>query len=199
MQIRIAIPVIRQITTMQLIPIIETSVCLQHVNQCHTANPGWKPATLNHNKFPLTLGHAGPTCTECHKNGVYTSTPTDCYACHVNDYNSSVNPGHKALNFSTQCTQCHTTNPDWKPASYTQHDAQFFPIYSGSHRGKWTLCTECHTNPANYQLFDCKRCHTNAHRGKNYTNEQCYACHPRGSWGLKNISGNENSSFNSVI
>jgi hypothetical protein len=151
--------------------------------QCHSTNPGWKPATLNHSKFPLTLGHAIPNCTDCHKNGIYTSTPTDCYACHVTDYNNSVNPGHKALAFSNQCTQCHTTNPGWKPASYTQHDAQMFPIYTGRHKGTWTLCSECHTNPANYKLFDCKRCHANEHSGKNYTNAQCYACHPRGTGG----------------
>jgi hypothetical protein len=32
-------------------------------------------------------------------------------------------------------------------------------------------------------LFDCIRCHANAHRGKNYTNAQCYSCHPRGTGG----------------
>jgi hypothetical protein len=85
------------------------------------------------------------------------------------------------LGFSTVCTQCHTTNPGWTPATYTAHDSQFFPIYSGRHQGQWTLCTDCHTNASNYALFDCIRCHTNAHRGSNYTNTQCYSCHPRGT------------------
>jgi hypothetical protein len=152
-------------------------------SQCHSTNPGWKPASFSHTKFPLTLGHATPTCTDCHKNGNYTTTPTDCYSCHVNDYNTSTNPSHKTLAFSTVCSQCHTTNPGWQPASYTQHDVQMFPIYSGKHKGRWTVCSDCHTNPANYQLFDCKRCHTDAHRGKNYTNAQCYECHPRGTAG----------------
>ncbi|TAL66438.1 MAG: hypothetical protein EPN88_08450 [Bacteroidetes bacterium] len=149
---------------------------------CHTINPGWKPATFNHTSFPLTLGHAIPTCADCHK-GNYTSTPTDCYACHATDYNNSTNPNHKTLAFPTICTQCHTTNPGWKPASYTQHDAQMFPIYSGRHQGQWTLCTDCHTNPANYLLFDCKRCHSDVHISNNYTNAQCYSCHPRGTVG----------------
>jgi hypothetical protein len=151
--------------------------------QCHSTTPGWKPASFNHTKFPLTLGHATPACTDCHINGNYTTTPTDCYSCHVNDYNASTNPSHKTLAFSTVCSQCHTTNPGWQPASYTQHDVQMFPIYSGNHKGRWTVCSDCHTNPANYQLFDCKRCHTDAHRGKNYTNAQCYECHPRGTGG----------------
>ena len=147
---------------------------------CHTTNPGWAPATFNHTGFALTLGHSTPTCDACHK-GNYTSTPTDCYSCHQTDFNNTTNPNHQTLNFSTACAQCHTTNPGWTPATYTAHDSQYFPIYSGRHNGKWTLCTDCHTNAANYALFDCIHCHTTAHRGSNYTNAQCYNCHPRGS------------------
>jgi hypothetical protein len=151
------------------------TVCLT----CHTTNPGWKPATYNHASFPLTLGHSTASCNDCHK-GNYTTTSTDCYSCHQTDYNNSTNPNHKTLNFSTTCTQCHTTVPGWRPASYAQHDAQFFPIYSGKHRAQWNTCTECHTNVTNYTLFNCITCHSNVHSGKNYTNAQCYSCHPRG-------------------
>ena len=147
---------------------------------CHTTNPGWQPASFSHTGFPLTLGHSTPTCNDCHK-GNYTSTSTDCYTCHQTDYNNATNPNHKTLSFSTTCTQCHTTVPGWKPATYTQHDAQFFPIYSGRHNGQWNACSDCHTNAANYALFDCIHCHTNVHRGSNYTNTQCYSCHPRGT------------------
>ncbi len=149
---------------------------------CHTTTAGWKPALFTHTTFPLTLGHATPTCNDCHK-GNYTTTSNVCYSCHVTDYNNSTNPSHVALAFATTCTQCHTTVPGWKPATYTQHDAQMFPIYSGRHKGQWTLCTDCHTNAANYLLFDCKHCHTDAHRNSNYTNAQCYSCHPRGTTG----------------
>jgi hypothetical protein len=151
-------------------------------NTCHTLNPGWAPAHFNHTTFPLTLGHATPTCNDCHK-GNYTITSTDCFSCHQTDYNNSVNPSHKTLAFAITCTQCHTTNPGWKPATYAQHDAQFFPIYSGRHLGTWTLCSECHTNTSNYLLYDCIRCHTTVHRGSNYTNARCYSCHPRGTAG----------------
>jgi predicted CXXCH cytochrome family protein len=151
----------------------------QACGTCHTLAPGWKPATFNHTSFPLTLGHAVPTCTDCHK-GNYTNTPTDCYVCHQADYTGATNPNHVTLNFATLCTQCHTTNPGWKPASYTQHDTQFFPIFSGRHKGQWNSCTDCHTNPANYASFVCITCHSNVHPGSNYTNAQCYSCHPRG-------------------
>jgi hypothetical protein len=148
---------------------------------CHTLNPGWKPSTFNHTTFPLTLGHSTPACSDCHIGGNYTTTPTDCYSCHQTNYNNTTNPNHGTLGFSTTCTQCHTTNPGWKPATYLQHDSQFFPIYSGRHNGQWTFCSDCHTNAGNYTLFNCIICHANAHSGKNYTNAQCYSCHPKGT------------------
>jgi hypothetical protein len=153
----------------------------QTCQTCHITNPGWQPVSFNHTNFPLTLGHAGRACTDCHIGGNYTSTPADCFSCHQTDYNNSVNPNHKTLTFSTTCTQCHTTNPGWQPASYAQHDSQFFPIYSGRHRGQWTACGECHTNPSSYALFNCIICHSGEHSGKNYTNAQCYSCHPTGT------------------
>ncbi|MEZ4892892.1 MAG: hypothetical protein R2778_07720 [Saprospiraceae bacterium] len=66
---------------------------------------------------------------------------------------------------------------------------QNFPIYSGKHAGVWTSCTECHTNPSNYQEFTCITCHinpeTNDHHvgiaGYNYSSPACFACHPNGS------------------
>ncbi len=157
---------------------------------CHTLAPGWKPAIFNHTAFPLTLGHAGPTCIECHKNGNYSTTPTDCYSCHQTDYNNTSNPKHQTLGFSTVCTQCHTTNPDWKPATYREHDAKSFPIYSGKHRGEWTNCSQCHTNTSNYSIFSCLNCHEHnktsmddVHRGENgysYDSASCLKCHPTG-------------------
>jgi predicted CXXCH cytochrome family protein len=147
---------------------------------CHTTIPGWKPATFNHSSFPLTSGHSIPICNDCHK-GNYTTTSTDCYSCHATDYNNSTNPNHTTAAIPKTCATCHTTLPGWKPATYTQHDLNMFPIYSGRHKGQWTLCTDCHTNTANYTLFDCKHCHTDAHKNSNYTNDQCYGCHKNGT------------------
>jgi nitrate/TMAO reductase-like tetraheme cytochrome c subunit len=150
-------------------------------SQCHPLDAfQWQGSGFNHSFFPLEQAHAGLKCSDCHKSGNYTDAKPVCYSCHQTDYNNTVNPNHKTSGFPVSCEQCHTAAPGWKPASYTQHDVQFFPIYSGSHKGKWTVCTECHPNTANYQIFDCKRCHSDVHKGKNYTNEQCYACHPRG-------------------
>lgn len=161
---------------------------------CHKLNPGWKPATFDHSAFPLTLGHSVPKCSDCHVGGNYTTTPTDCFACHATDYNNTANPKHTTLGFPNTCAICHTTNPGWKPASYTQHDNQSFPIYSGRHQGTWSSCTDCHKNASNYQQFTCIACHThsnkadvdNRHQGVqnySYTPTSCYDCHPRGNVG----------------
>ncbi len=161
--------------------------------QCHTTNPGWKPATFNHSAFPLTLGHASVACTACHLNGNYSTTPTACSSCHLTDYNKTTNPSHQTLNFSQTCTDCHTTNPGWRPAKYTQHDTQFFPIYSGRHNGTWTSCTTCHPTPANYANFTCISCHEHSQantdgrhtdvRNYVYSATSCYACHRTGGGG----------------
>ena len=159
---------------------------------CHPVNSfQWAGAGFTHSFFPLTLGHSGPACTDCHTGGNYTSTPTDCYACHVDDYNKTTNPKHQTLGFSVTCTQCHTTNPDWKPASYTQHDTKSFPIYSGKHRGEWNSCTDCHANASNYAQFTCLSCHEHnktdmdkEHRDENgysYDSAACLKCHPKGN------------------
>ena len=150
---------------------------------CHSLKPGWTPASFDHGSFPLTLGHSMVACADCHINGNYKSTSTDCYSCHQAKYNATTNPNHQTLSFSTSCEICHSTNPGWKPAKYTQHDSQFFPIYSGRHNGTWDLCSDCHTDQNSYALFNCIVCHPNAHSGKNYTNAQCYNCHPKGTGG----------------
>jgi hypothetical protein len=157
---------------------------------CHSTAPGWKPAIFDHSKFPLTQGHDIDDCSKCHVNGNYTNTSADCKSCHQSDYNATTNPSHSSLNFSTACTDCHTTAPGWKPAKYTQHDAQSFPIYSGKHNDKWNSCTDCHTNTSNYKVFSCIDCHEHnksdmdsEHRGEDgyvYNSASCFNCHPRG-------------------
>lgn len=153
---------------------------------CHSINGfQWSGAGFNHSFFPLTAGHASLQCSACHLTTNYSDAKPDCYGCHQVAYSSTTNPNHQSLGFSTACALCHTTTPGWRPAKYTQHDSQFFPIYSGRHNGVWDNCTQCHNDPGNYAVFDCKTCHANAHAGENYTNAQCYNCHPRGEGGGK--------------
>jgi hypothetical protein len=237
---------------------------------CHTTNPGWKPATfaIHSNYYPLTGAHTSVDCNSCHVGGNYNNTPNTCVGCHQTDYNQSTNPPHLSLNFPTSCTDCHTTNPGWQPATFAihnnyyvlqgahlniscnachngnysgnlpttcigchqadynattnpphasaqfptdcllchnqnawvpanfNHDGQYFPIYSGKHQGEWSLCSDCHTNASNYQVFSCINCHEHNNKqevdndhngvaGYTYTPTSCYDCHPTGNSGGK--------------
>jgi hypothetical protein len=160
---------------------------------CHTTNPGWKPASFaNHNNYyPLTGAHAkiANDCNTCHK-GNYSNTPNTCYDCHKADYDGTKNPAHSTAQFPKECENCHTTIA-WEPSTFN-HDSRYFPIYSGKHKGKWTLCSECHTSPTNYTLFSCINCHEHSnktsvdgeHKGVNgyaYNSVACYTCHPKGN------------------
>lgn len=157
---------------------------------CHSTQPGWTPVTLDHSFFPLTMGHSGVSCNDCHK-GNYSTLSPDCFSCHKPDYESTINPSHTLLGFSTTCLQCHTTSPGWTPATFLQHDSQF-PIYSGKHKGEWNSCSDCHTNASNYSVFSCINCHEHnkadmddEHLGEvsgySYNSAACYQCHPRGN------------------
>ena len=158
---------------------------------CHPINAfQWTGAGFNHDFFPLAQGHSNLTCAQCHTTGRYTDANPACFTCHQADYNAAANPPHKTSGFPVTCELCHTLSPGWKPASFTQHDSQDFPIYSGKHKGTWDSCAECHTNPSNYKVFSCITCHEHnktemdsQHREENgysYNSAACYQCHPKG-------------------
>jgi len=159
---------------------------------CHTTQPDWEPAQFDiHNEYYVLAGaHAGIAneCMQCH-NGNYVSTPNTCFACHTQEYNQTDDPPHAVAQFSTDCMVCHTESA-WSPSTF-EHDAQYFPIYSGKHRNEWTSCTECHTNPTNYGTFSCIDCHEHNQNDMNqehqgiggyqYNSPACFECHPTGS------------------
>ena len=154
---------------------------------CHTTNPGWTPATIDHDFFPLTLGHDIQDCTQCHTTGNYSDADPDCVSCHQTDFNNTTDPNHNAANFPTDCVACHTTNPGWTPATF-DHDGQYFPIYSGKHKDEWNNCVDCHTNTSNYADFSCFKCHNQSETNKDhsdvndysYVSSECLRCHPDG-------------------
>ncbi|MBU2904571.1 hypothetical protein KO529_07215 [Arenibacter algicola] len=157
---------------------------------CHTTNPGWTPAVINHDFFPLTQGHDLQDCAQCHTTANYADASPDCVSCHQDDYDQTNNPNHIAANFPTDCVACHTTNPNWTPATF-DHDAQYFPIYTGKHREgeAWDNCVECHANPASYADFTCFTCHSRPDmddkhsemNGYAYVSSVCLQCHPDGT------------------
>lgn len=158
---------------------------------CH-GTAAWTPANLDHSLtgFPLTGAHRATACAQCHGDGVYDGKPTDCASCHRGDYDATTDPSHAGAGFPVTCESCHSTTA-WSPSSW-DHDAQFFPIHSGTHAGRWSRCSDCHTNPSNYHEFTCLACHphsdqaeTDGHHagepGYAYNSASCYSCHPRGT------------------
>jgi hypothetical protein len=157
---------------------------------CHNTT-AWQGAVFDHatTRFPLTGAHRTADCSGCHGGGVYTGTPTDCASCHMTEYQNAV-PNHASAGFAASaCATCHTTTA-WAGATF-DHDSRFFPIYSGTHRNRWSDCAECHTNASNYAVFTCLSCHPHSDRaetdshhqgrsGYSYDSDACYSCHPRG-------------------
>jgi hypothetical protein len=158
---------------------------------CHKIDANqWTSTGFNHDFFPLTKGHEITECATCHTGGLSQSLSPDCFSCHQQDFNTTTNPSHQNLDFSTSCTDCHTTDPGWKPARFDAHDNLYFPIYSGAHRGEWDNCIDCHTQPETYTVFSCTTCHEHNQSstdrehdevsGYSYNSTACYACHPTG-------------------
>jgi len=158
---------------------------------CHKMNAfTWGDTDFTHAFFPLTEGHAINDCSACHTGNDFSSASPECISCHQADYEMTSNPAHAASGFSMVCTDCHTTAPGWKPAEFKQHDTQYFPIYSGDHRGEWNNCIDCHPNPGNYAQFTCIDCHEHNKTdmddehddvgGYVYESVACLECHPTG-------------------
>jgi len=155
---------------------------------CHSTT-AWSPADFDHTltAFPLTGAHVLQDCQACHADG-YNNTPTECFACHEDDFNTTTDPPHGAAGFPQTCAECHNTTA-WEPANW-DHDAGYFPIYSGEHREEWDVCADCHVDPANYSRFECINCHEHnrnemddKHRevsGYVYESTACFDCHPDG-------------------
>lgn len=149
---------------------------------CHTTNPGWRPSTFNHNSFPLTGGHAGVACTQCHIGGNYNNTPRDCNACHSGSYDRAAN--HSNINLSRDCARCHTTNPGWRPSTFN-HNNHFALV--GAHAAIANNCSSCHAG-GNYGRSSCYDCHSGDYNRANPNHAasgfptNCTQCHSQNAW-----------------
>lgn len=160
---------------------------------CHNTD-SWEGAEFDHERasggFTLLGAHSKTECTSCHVVPSYdtkfdVSSQDDCVGCHQADYDRA----HAGSGFPTTCQTCHN-NDNWGDADFEDHDAQFFPIYSGPHQNTWESCQTCHTTSGNFADFSCLTCHqhnqtdTDAHHsevgGYTYESTACYSCHPDG-------------------
>lgn len=161
--------------------------------ECHNPISQSWVGESSHFFFPLVSSHDGLDCAECHTPGQpFDAASPECVSCHLDDYQATTNPNHQAAGMSTDCTICHDLTPGWRPAEYPDHDNEF-PIYSGTHRGEWFSCTDCHNNPNNFSAFSCIDCHEHNQADMNdehddvgdyqYNSQACFNCHPNGREG----------------
>ncbi len=132
--------------------------------RCHTAD-NWRVDNIaeihEQNAFPLIGAHAIANCTDCHQSDTdlrFDPIGVTCIDCHNDEYLAATNPNHLNAGFSTECSACHDINSlDWSASSFDgnlfDHDAQYFPIYSGAHEGEWEGCIDCHTNSNDYSEY----------------------------------------------
>jgi hypothetical protein len=157
---------------------------------CHTVDT-WEGAEFDHGStgFDLVGAHTPLECSACHIQPgnqlrfPAPSTQEDCVACHQADYNDE----HAGSGFPTTCLTCHDVD-SWDAAF--DHDAQFFPIFSGAHDNEWDTCQTCHVNPGDFSVFTCLTCHEHNQAemddkhdqepGYLYDSARCYDCHPDG-------------------
>lgn len=158
----------------------------QQCAMCHTTT-AFQPSSYNHDltAFPLTGAHRTQACVDCHSNGVYRGTPTDCYSCHQSDYTGTTTPNHVQAQFPQQCAVCHNTTA-FQPAAYN-HDLTAFPL-TGAHRA--AACNDCHGDGVyRGKSGACESCHTtdyNATTNPSHTGAhfpmQCATCHGTTAW-----------------
>ncbi|HJW29464.1 MAG TPA: hypothetical protein VJ508_09440, partial [Saprospiraceae bacterium] len=162
--------------------IYQSAACLA----CHPTGEAQGSFNHNNSSFPLTGGHQGVDCIECHANG-YQNTPTECVACHQTDYNQSSNPSHTNLGLSTDCVTCHTTDPNWDPALFPIHNNYW--VFQGAHVAISNDCVLCHNGDYNNTPNTCYGCHQSDYNQTNNPNHlaanfptTCETCHSQNAW-----------------
>jgi len=153
--------------------------------ECHSVSAlTWNTTNVNHSFFPLTGGHALPSCFDCHEQNTFSGLSSDCYSCHLQTYNSTTNPNHIAAGLPTTCEVCHNINA-WKPASFN-HNITQFPL-TGEHIT--VDCANCHTSGYTGTPTNCYACHQQDYQNVNDPNHvtsqfptDCSLCHTTAGW-----------------
>ena len=154
---------------------------------CHVTNQ-WTGARFDHAKtqFPLTGAHAAVACSQCHVNGQFSGTSTQCSGCHIVDFQRTTDPNHAAAGFPQDCALCHTTM-QWNGATFDHNSRTKFPL-TGAHIQ--LACAQCHVGgkfagtPA-----DCAGCHLSDFQKTTNPNhvaagfpQDCAVCHVTAQW-----------------
>lgn len=133
--------------------------------RCHNmAGQSWRSIGhgFDHGFFPLTGAH-NIQCDLCHfDNDFKTKLSTVCTSCHDPGPAKTSSPAHTTKFLSFACSDCHTPT-SWANVKFQNHEI-YGKIYSGTHKGKWSACSDCHQNTTEYTSY-CSKCH-NFNTGK---------------------------------
>ncbi len=159
----------------------------QQCERCHSTQ-SWlmsdKTRLHEQSRFPLLGAHAVTECADCHRSGSFLRFDPlgiNCVDCHLDNYNQTTNPDHRAGAFSTDCTVCHSMNAfTWTGAGSSHF---FFPLTEGH---ALTDCFSCHDQGQPYNSIspDCIHCHQADYQSASNPNHQvsgfstdCAQCH----------------------
>lgn len=171
---------------------------------CHTITT-WADGKFDHSTTGFTLvgTHMSPTptpCAACHISGNFSLNSTDCYGCHVADWNRTATIGGSVPNHITSgfpnttaaCSSCHPITK-WADGKF-DHSTTGFPL---TNKHTTVACNLCHVN-GNYALkiapTDCGNagCHLTTWQGTNnpvhstagaaFAAANCANCHTTGGW-----------------
>ncbi|UCF66430.1 MAG: hypothetical protein JSV80_11605, partial [Acidobacteriota bacterium] len=151
-------------------------------------------------RFPLTGSHAALDCDACHNregSGAmeFVNVPTECVACHLDDYLRAREPDHEGLGFPKDCSECHSST-EWSSShligSDFDHDRTGFPL-TGAHRV--VDCAACHVGGVFAGTdSDCISCHrtdfeatTEPDHLASGFDTNCSLCHTTTSWRGENF------------
>jgi hypothetical protein len=145
-------------------------------DSCH-GNAAWTPASLfDHSgtEFPLTGRHAAISCSECHKDKLFSSRITSCIGCHADTRHQG------RFGKAPDCATCHVTS-SWQRWTF-DHAKQAGFALDGKHAS--LTCYQCHGKPvaSAKMASSCVDCHRadDTHRGE--FGENCQRCHSTESW-----------------
>ncbi len=125
--------------------------------------------------------------TACWTCGYKSLIASTCAGCHQDDYTGTTNPDHVAIGIPNDCASCHTTEPEWSPASFDIHD-QYYTL-NGAHAAISANCAECHNGDYNNTPSTCYGCHqaeyeatTNPDHAVIQFPTDCIQCHSESAW-----------------
>ena len=91
------------------------------------------------------------------------------------------------MNISTDCIQCHSTNPGWNPASFSVHNDYY--MLNGAHATIANNCAACHNGDYNNTPNTCAGCHSDDYNATTDPNhillqfpDDCASCHSETAW-----------------